>query len=57
MCIVHSTLRDTKTPYTERCSTFEKNPEYENIHFKNFEFMNHLFEVSKQLELKVKEIK
>ena len=24
MCIVHSTLRDATTPYTERCKTFKK---------------------------------
>ena len=26
MCIVHSTLRDAATPYTERCKTLTENP-------------------------------
>ena len=32
MCIVHSTLRDATTPYTERWHTYEKSS-YNNIIF------------------------
>jgi hypothetical protein len=30
MCIVHSTLRDATTPYTDRCASAKKKQENEN---------------------------
>jgi hypothetical protein len=38
MCIVHSTLRDATTPYTERSTQFEKHTQNTNSNF-DFDFL------------------
>jgi hypothetical protein len=32
MCILHSTLRDATTPYTERCVSYRKRPTAQTAH-------------------------
>jgi hypothetical protein len=47
MCIVHSTLRDATTPYTERCNAFEK-----RLHKTNLKLKNHTIQFNEILEIK-----